>query len=274
MKDFDLYEFAGVLVPGIIGTLGILVMSETFQGLLSRLSAATPQTGAEGAGFLSVGDLGLLVIASYIAGHLIQAFAIWIEKFYWPRVGGRPTDRIRLDHQQYLTAKQIELLKARLQSRLGVPTFNRLSDIAISDWKAIVRQVIVAVEAAGRSRRVDIFSAYHQMFRGMTVAFLLIILYTVSTFFEAKPQAPPALAVWQQTATAGLIAGEMPASESTTVGDRETPDRQPVDYRLRAILTLGVASLLARYRLHSFGNYYARELFLQFIELEADPKAT
>ena len=98
-KGFDPYETIGIILPGSIVALQFTLEVPQFRNLL----------GKEG---LSVGDLGLLIIAAYVFGHLIQAFGNLFESAYW-RLFKLPTNRVLSVDQELITPLQREQLAPR-----------------------------------------------------------------------------------------------------------------------------------------------------------------
>jgi len=69
MRDFDFYEFVGILIPG-----ATLVFGAALLNLVDLPFVRTKES-------LSFGDLGATVVLSYVAGHLIQGIGNWFETF-------------------------------------------------------------------------------------------------------------------------------------------------------------------------------------------------
>jgi hypothetical protein len=79
MRKFDFYEFTGILAPGALVVYGV---SRIFPdvGIIVREEK------------ISFGELGLLLILAYVAGHLLQSFGNGIEWLWWRCCGGMPSD--------------------------------------------------------------------------------------------------------------------------------------------------------------------------------------
>lgn len=214
MKQFDYYEFAGVLAPGAVVVYGLARIYPAL-GILSVTEN------------VSFGELGLILILAYVAGHLIQAFGNFIEWAWWKGAGGKPTDWIRVRKRNILAEAQWNTLPTKIQSQLGLNCPNRLSDISPADWAPITRQVYAAVRKDGRNERVDIFNGNYGMFRGIAASLVLILVVLLS--------------------------------------DVESN-------QLRLYFALATLTLLALFRMHRFAVYYARELFVQFLEIEPRSK--
>jgi hypothetical protein len=213
MKNFDFYEFAGVLTPGAL--------------LLYSISLIYPSLAIyiQGKEF-TVGELGLFVILSYVAGHLLQALGNLIEWLYWNIRGGMPTDWVRTHkkHERYLISdQQIDSLEKQMQSKLKLTEpFIFSDDLTKKNWTGITRQIYAAVQAGGRSQRIDTFNGNYGLFRGIASAFLAaLILLLVEN----------GLTYW----------------------------------KISLLLVTGIA--IAVFRMDRFGKYYAREVFIQFLQL-------
>jgi hypothetical protein len=210
MKSFDFYEFTGVLIPGVI----VLYVSSF---IIPEVSFITlDQT-------LSIGSLGLFVILSYVAGHLIQALGNLLEQVFWKFRGGLPSDWPRSKKAFLLAESQIGKLENRVQELLEKSPSQTIANFNKQEWFAITRQIYAAVQSAGKSQRVDTFNGNYGMFRGAASAFLFCSALSLSILPEG----------W------------------------------------KVLAVLSVCTLLAFYRMHRFGVHYARELFLQFLQISA-----
>lgn len=100
MRQFDFYEFVGVVVPGAV--------------VLTGVALAWPVEGQPGAVLgISVGGLGTGVILAYAAGHLVQALGNGIEKAWWKAWGGIPTDWVRSGVRPLLARPQLPQVESR-----------------------------------------------------------------------------------------------------------------------------------------------------------------
>jgi len=211
MRQFDFYEFAGVLAPGAVFLTGLAV--------LFRATAET-LVGAD----FGAGDLGLFTILAYVAGQLIQAAGNALEWAWWKVWGGWPTEWPKSAKGHLLSAPQTEQLRVRLRSLLEMPAEGDPFVIPAPDWMAVTRQVDAAVQAAGRSGRVEKFNANYGLNRGIAASLAVITLVALLMH---------GLCAW------------------------------------RLLLLPAVATGVAMYRMHRCGRHYARELFVQFLELPA-----
>jgi hypothetical protein len=208
MKSFDFYEFTGVLIPGVI----VLYVSSL---IIPEISFITLDKS------ISIGSLGLLVILSYVAGHLIQALGNLLENIFWKIRGGLPSDWPRSKNAFLLADSQIDDLEKRVQNLLETSPPRTIADFKKQEWFAITRQIYAAVQSTGKSQRVDFFNGNYGMFRGAASALLFCSVLSLSILPEG----------W------------------------------------KAVAVLSVCTLLSFYRMHRFGVHYARELFLQFLQI-------
>lgn len=161
MRQFDFYEFVGVIVPGAV--------------FLTGVALAWPDgSPLERIGDLSIGGLGLGVILAYAAGHLVQAVGNMVEKAWWWAWGGMPSDWPRSGSHTLIAPHQVSQLEERVRTLLHQPDF-KLSPTGRHDWYSIVRQVYAAVAGDSRSSRVDVFNGNYGLCRGLAASFLTLI---------------------------------------------------------------------------------------------------
>ena len=155
MKKFDFYEFTGILTPGVIV---LYVISLKFP-------TATPFMSSQQ---LSVGDLGLFIVLAYVAGHLVQSLGNLVEWVFWKPFGGMPTTWVIAGRTvDYLNPQQVEALPAKVEQILGWKLGKGLGEMTEKEWTPVVRSIYAAVQAAGRSGRVDVFNGNYGMLRGV-----------------------------------------------------------------------------------------------------------
>jgi ABC-type transport system involved in cytochrome bd biosynthesis fused ATPase/permease subunit len=164
MKTFDFYEFTGVLCPGVVVLFSMVLIVPEFAPILQDQS-------------VTVGALGLFVVLSYVAGHLVQAFGNLLENGIWRIFGGIPTDWVRTRKHKLLTDSQAATVEQRLRDQMGKP----LADLTAGEWYTMTRSVYAMVANAGRSTRVDTFNGNYGLFRGLVAAFLLSDVIVVAT---------------------------------------------------------------------------------------------
>ena len=100
-RTFDFYEYAGIIVPGAILTLGLLYFFPEGRALFAK----------DG---ITFGELGLFVIVAYAAGHVVQGVGNWLEWAWWKLWGGIPSRRVLAG--KLLSAEQHRRLVKALQA--------------------------------------------------------------------------------------------------------------------------------------------------------------
>lgn len=163
MKKIDFFEFTAVLAPGAVTIYGLARIYPDLGLLLADEQ-------------ISFGDLGLLLVLAYVAGHLVQSFGNLIEWVWWKSVGNWPTDWVRTRKNKILADAQLNLLPARIHALLKITCPEDLKLVAEADWRAITQQAYTLVRKAGRAERIDIFNGNYGMFRGIAAALFVIIV--------------------------------------------------------------------------------------------------
>jgi hypothetical protein len=74
---FDPYEYTSVIVPG---SVLVVTLALIFPDIMPSITTS-----------LSLGDLGLVLILAFIAGHFVQAGGNVWESVIWKILGGWPT---------------------------------------------------------------------------------------------------------------------------------------------------------------------------------------
>lgn len=161
MKQFDYYEFTGILLPGALLLAGVVVL--------------WPEaTSVDGFKDLSVGGLGIFVLLAYVTGHLVQAVGNWLEWMWWKVLGGMPVDWIRSGVKDLIAPAQLQKLRPAIQERLCISLPENLADLTAAAWHSIARQVYAAITGAGRAARIDTFNGNYGLNRGLLAASLLV----------------------------------------------------------------------------------------------------
>jgi hypothetical protein len=206
----NFYDFAGILAPGAVAVYGLARIYPEL-GLIVRDEK------------ISFGELGLLLILAYVAGHLLQSLGNLIEWLWWKPCGGMPTDWIRTRKRDILAEAQWKKLPAKIRQVLKIDCSDDLSTVSKKDWFSIRKQVYSVVKKAGGAERIDIFNGLYGMFRGVAAGLFVIL---VAAFNEVEQ------------------------------------DR----WKLYGVLL--VLALFALIRMHRFGVHYARELFVEFLNVQ------
>jgi hypothetical protein len=167
VKKFDFYEFTGVLAPGAVVVYGLARIYPEL-GILVRNEKIT------------FGELGLLLVLAYVAGHLVQAFGNVVEWIWWKFAGGWPTDWVRTRKRNIIATAQWKALPERIRDSLKIKCPDDLSTVRPEEWVPITRQIYAAVRKAGRSERVDIFNGNYGMFRGVAAGIIVILVAAIT----------------------------------------------------------------------------------------------
>lgn len=169
MRKFDFYEFTGILAPGIVLVYGIARLSPEV-GLLAQLSG------------ISFGEISLVLILAYVAGHLVQSLGNLVEWLWWKCRGGWPSDWVRTDKRKILASAQLKVLPQRIRDALRIECPDTLADLSSKDWKVISRQIYASVRHAGRAERIDIFNGNYGMFRGIAASLIVVLALALKDF--------------------------------------------------------------------------------------------
>jgi hypothetical protein len=161
-RDFGFYEYAGIIIPGVVLGAGTLWLTPEGRALLTH----------EG---LPFGALGLFVILAYALGQLVQGVGNGIEWAWWKAWGGRPTEQVLAG--KLLSAEQHARLMASLAQDPNVP--RDTSQLSTSERLAVVREVHSIVAAAGRDKRVETFLGNYGLLRGLAASFLVLTVLTL-----------------------------------------------------------------------------------------------
>jgi hypothetical protein len=215
MRNFDFYEFTGILVPGVV-TAYICSL------LFPELANFTDGKG------LTVGDLGFVAILAYACGHMIAGVGVLVEKLHWSIMGGMPTDWVRNQRKTFLAPEQTENLEQKIQALLSLPEPKRMSAWNPKNWFPVTRQIHAAVEKHGNAARIHTFNGNYGMFRGLSAGLLICI--AVAKF---------------------------------------SPYATPLGWSILVSCTI-----LSLARMHRFGKHYARELFVQFLQINPQESKT
>lgn len=207
MRQFDHYEFTGILAPGVALLTGLAIVFPNVYALDSFKD-------------VSVGGLGLFVVLAYVAGHLIQAVGNVLENIWWRAWGGMPSDWIRSKPNALLATEQVKALAAHAKRLLGLADLD-IGELTSKQWYAVTRQAHAAIVSAGRAGRVETFNGNYGLNRGLAAALFVVSLVSLAV--------QPARC---EVAAVGFVVG-----------------------------------CLALYRMHRFARHYARELFVQFLQL-------
>jgi len=166
---FDLYEYIGVIVPGAVILLACSIL---YPSLLPMLTSS-----------ITLGDLGLVLIFAFVAGHLVQAGGNLWELIIWYFAGGVPTSWAINGSKALLSKEQIIRLEEKLMNDFKLGS----SDVILES--GIIREIYVRVRKLGKSDRVEKFNRNYGLMRGVAVALIASGLLAVINDFDYWPEA-------------------------------------------------------------------------------------
>lgn len=151
---FDPYEYTGVIVPG---SVLVLTLALIFPNLVPSITSS-----------LSLGDLGLMLILAFIAGHFVQAGGNLWEAIVWKCLGGWPTELVMTSTSNLLNGQQKDRLREKLSTDFGDDTAS-----AFGEGRGQMRELFVHVRQKGSVERIEKFNRNYGLMRGTAVAFLV-----------------------------------------------------------------------------------------------------
>jgi hypothetical protein len=153
MKKLTFYEQVGIVIPGSVLLFGLLFFFPSLKELLAK----------DG---VTVGQLGIFVLLSYAAGHLIAALGNFAESLFWRPFGGMPSDWVVQERPTLLSDEQRELLPKKKQARLGI-IIPAVVEMDSKKWFPISRQIYSDVERNGKRDRIETFNGNYGLNRGL-----------------------------------------------------------------------------------------------------------
>ncbi|HEU5236520.1 MAG TPA: hypothetical protein VFU37_05220 [Pyrinomonadaceae bacterium] len=163
MKQFSLYDILGVLAPGAVLTIGIIALYPDAIKLIPNND-------------FTLGDLGVVVLISYVMGNLVAALGNLLEMPYWKITGGQHSDLARRRGAKVITAHQLAAVEARLRQAGFLKTEETISGLSIGEWQGMTRQIYAYLDSRKMTQRIDAFNAQYGMNRGIAAGFLTLTL--------------------------------------------------------------------------------------------------
>jgi hypothetical protein len=160
MKKLTFYEQVGIIIPGSVLLFGLLFFFPSLKELLAK----------DG---VSVGQLGIFVLLSYAAGHLIAALGNFGEWLLWRPFGGMPSDWVVQEKTKLLSEEQRKRLPTKIHARLGI-IIPAVIGMDRKNWFAISRQIFSDVERNGKRDRIETFNANYGLNRGLAAGCLAL----------------------------------------------------------------------------------------------------
>jgi hypothetical protein len=166
LTKLTFYEQVGIIIPGSVLLFGSLFFQPDMRSLLTK----------DG---VSVGQLGIFVLLSYAAGHLMAAVGNGIEWLFWKPFGGMPSDWVIKPEQTLLAAAQMTNLEERVRTLLGID-FEKIAGMTTSEWRPISKQIYARLMKDGQTGRIDTFNGNYGLNRGLTSAMLMMAVLSLT----------------------------------------------------------------------------------------------
>lgn len=157
-KEFSFYEFTGVLVPSVILLYfsGVLLKENVDYSIFD---------------YSSIGEVFIFLTIAYGIGHLLHGLGNFLERILWWFLGGKPTNWISKKPNFGL-----KLFDDDEQSGLLEKIQENFGEKEGKDYGMLVYSKIYS---EGLTNRADIFNANYSMFRGLSVACLLLLIFSL-----------------------------------------------------------------------------------------------
>ena len=166
MKQFSLYDILGVLAPGAVLTIGIIaIYPDTIKVIPNK--------------DFSLGDLGVVVLISYVLGNLVAALGNLLEIPYWKITGGQHSELARRRGANVITTHQLAAVEARLHKAGFLEKDGTISRLSRGEWRGMTRQIYAYLDSRKMTQRIDAFNAQYGMNRGISAGFLALIVITM-----------------------------------------------------------------------------------------------
>lgn len=160
MKKLTFYEQVGVVIPGAVLLFGLLFFIPSLKELLAK----------DG---VSVGQLGIFVLLSYAAGHLIAALGNFGESILWRFAGGMPSVWLVKKETALISNTQRENLPKKIQARLGLAV-SEIIGMDGKQWFPITRQIYADIDRNGKRDRLEAFNGNYGLNRGLAAGCLAL----------------------------------------------------------------------------------------------------
>lgn len=166
MNKPTFYEQVGIIIPGAVFLVGLLVYFPALNSLMAK----------DG---VSLGQFGIFLLLSYAAGHLLAAVGNALEAVLWPLAGGMPSDWItREKGTSLLTRTQIDAVAAKARSKLGC-VIEAIPGTDRKTWFPISRQIYAEVMKNGKPDRIDTFNGNYGLNRGLSASMLGLMILSL-----------------------------------------------------------------------------------------------
>lgn len=163
MKPFNLYDILGVLAPGAVVTVGVMALFPEAAAILNNKD-------------ISLGDLGLVVLVSYVTGNLVAALGDILEGPYFAVFGGLPTQRVKKNGGSVIPKREFTSVETKLREVGLLNGEEAIAKLTGGEWHAVTRQMHTYLDARGRTGRIEMFNAQYGMNRGIAAGFCALIV--------------------------------------------------------------------------------------------------
>ena len=161
MKQFNLYDLIAVVAPGAVLVVGLASLFPSFNQLILSKD-------------LSIGEFGIVLIASYISGNLLAPVAHCVQAAWFKCCGGNPTERIQKKDNKVLHHAEVDALNKKLRLVSMLREDEDVRGVDRSRWNAITRQIRAYLATRGAVERIEVFNAHYGLNRGIAAAFIVL----------------------------------------------------------------------------------------------------
>ncbi|MBF0296599.1 MAG: hypothetical protein HQL96_15545 [Magnetococcales bacterium] len=168
MHKFNIYEFAGVITPGVLALFVAAIIYPDFTAIDKILN-------------INIGGFGVIVFIAYIAGHLLQGLGNKLEKLlFFLLHKSSPSDWILSNENRYklLSICQYNKLSDYLIDNYNFD-INSSNDIQNNKWEFVYKQIHIKTLAADQDSRIAIFQGNVGLFRGVAIISIFFCLLSV-----------------------------------------------------------------------------------------------
>jgi hypothetical protein len=153
--QLDVYETIGVAIPGSVVVITAMLLFPDVKNLM----------GTQG---VDIGGLGIFLVASFVAGHVVAAIGNIIESIE-NLVLGNASNALLSPDQKVIATGQRNRLEDAVRKTIAV----EFSSLDNHSWRAVRREMYSHIAAAGGSDRIDKFNRTYGLQRGVASACLI-----------------------------------------------------------------------------------------------------
>jgi hypothetical protein len=156
-KEISFYEFVGILMPGSIILFGtnFILLRGTKNELFDMAK---------------IGETVVFLVLAYATGHFVQAIANILEKPLWWIFGGMPTDWL-LKPNRFKKKLFPEPLNQQICDKVTAKYGGNVTHVG--------RLVYNHIFLNSKTGRIDVFNGNYSLFRGLTIASLLLGIISI-----------------------------------------------------------------------------------------------